>query len=122
MDDHRFFAAKRHQRRGERCHPPLLGYTKKARLGVCWVNERSEKVKNRSNADLLAWLEDGTHCRMEPGREHEPDADLLNGIFDLFWRLRQVHAETFQHISTAAVAGNRSVAVFCYYNSSPGRD
>ena len=122
VDDHGLFAAERHQRGGKWRYPPSLGDTEEVCLGVSWIDEGSEKVENRSYADLLTRLEHGAHCRMKLGREHEPDTDLFDGIFDLVWRLRQVHAETFKHVGTTAVAGNGSISVFCNCDACTGCD
>ena len=88
----------------------------------CGIGERSEQVKDRAFANLLA-SRDGMTCGgMGRGSEKKSDSQLANGLTGMFQGEVDTHTERFEHICRAAARTYRPVAVLRHTSTSRGSD
>ena len=62
------------------------------------------------------------HSAVQHRGKHEADSYLPDTLADLFGAQAQINPQGLKNVSTAAMTGHGTVAVFCHRNSGPGHD
>ena len=70
---------------------------------ACGVGERTEDIEDGALTDLLARTDGILHGRMKLGGKHKPDANVINGVGDLFGREIEADTESGEHIRGTAM-------------------
>lgn len=67
------------------------------------IGERSKNVEDGALTDFLARTDGVLHGRMKLGCKHKSDADLLNGLRNLFSGEVEIHAESGEDVGASAL-------------------
>ena len=111
VDDERGLAAEFFEDMRERLGKFGVINTRELDARASRVGERTEDVEDGALTHLFARTNGIFHGGMKLGREHEADADLLNGGGNLLGRDVEIDAEGRENIGTAALGGSGAVAV-----------
>ncbi len=99
-----------------------VGHTDELAAHLAGVGHRSEQVEDGRDPDLTAGRRGETERRMEPRREAEPEAGLLDAAADGGRAELDRHAERFEHVGGAAQRGRPARAVLAHGHAGAGRD
>ena len=86
------------------------------------VRQRAEEVEDRANRELAADGNDVAGRLMVGGREHEPEADVLDAPRDGGRRQVDPRAERLEQVGRAGQSGGGAVAVLGDRAAGAGRD
>ena len=98
VDDERVRRAERGEHAADDRHPARLVDAQHLVPRAGRVRERPEQVEDRAHAELAADARDRLERRVEPRREQEADADLLDAALDHVLRRVHVDAERREHV------------------------
>gem|GEM_PF-4258677 len=103
----------------------LLKNSEEMHPGTGRIQERSEKIENRSpplRRQLLPDRSDGLESRMKPRRENKSHPDLLHRPSNTIRTHIHPQAERLKHIRTTTLFRHPPVAMFDNGNTERGKD
>ena len=108
--------AEIHQNLRQRLNPRRIEHAQRKAAGPGGIRQRPQDVKHRPDLQFPARPRHVLHRAVQGPGEQEPDAHFVDTPADALGRGLDVHAQGFQHVRAAALAGCASIAVFGHGN------